>query len=482
MTNETINLLKTGVPGLDTLLSGGLPEFSFNLIGGAPGSGKTTFCQQIMFALASPERRAIFFTAIGEPPLKMLRYQQQFEFFDTDKIEESIRFVNLGAEVMEGSFEKILARIVKEVRDFSPSLVFVDSFRSIISKNFDNDVTESSIQNFGQYLAMQMTNWQATTFLIGEYIHSETHSNPIFTIADSIFWFTQNIDRNAMVRKVGILKIRGRPQTTGMHTFRITSAGIEIFPRMLLNFSEGREKGPSENKLSTGSAGLDSMLGGGLPEKYSLLVVGPSGSGKTVMGAEFLRAGAKKGEPGLLISVGGSSVAIIHEKLDEHLASGLVHVMDLFSIDLSIDETLHDTLALIERYNIKRVFFDSLSGFELALAPEFRDSFRSSLYRITSALTSKGVTVIMSTELEDRFTELSFSSFGNAFLMDGIVLMRYVELGGELGRILSVVKLRGINHNKQIKLFEITDSGIEIRGELHGYKGLLIGQAANSDR
>ena len=476
MSIETINLLKTGVPGLDSLLGGGLPEFSFNLIGGAPGSGKTTFCQQIMFALANPERRAIFFTAIGEPPLKMLRYQQQFDFFDTEKIEESIRFVNLGAEVVEGSFEKILARIVKEVRDFEPSLVFVDSFRSIISKNFDNDVTESSVQNFGQYLAMQMTNWQATTFLIGEYVASETHSNPIFTIADSIFWFTQTIDRNSMVRKMGILKMRGRAQTPGMHTFRITNAGLEIFPRRLSKFNPA-DKDPEARPLSTGSTGLDEMMGGGLPEKYSLLVVGPSGSGKTVLGTEFIRAGAKKGEPGLFISVGGSSLSVIDEKLNPYVAQGLVHVMDLYSIDLSIDETLHDTLALIDKYHIKRVFFDSLSGFELALAPEFRDNFRNSLYRMTSALASKGVTVLMSTELDDRFTELSFSSFGNAFLMDGIVLMRYVEMNGQLGRILSVVKLRGINHNKQIKLFEITDNGIEIRGELHGFQGLLIGQA-----
>lgn len=480
MSNETINLLETGVPGLDALLGGGLPEFSFNLIGGAPGSGKTTFCQQIMFSLASPERRAIFFTAIGEPPLKMLRYQQQFDFFDTEKIEESIRFVNLGAEVVEGSFEKILARIVKEVRDFEPSLVFVDSFRSIISKNFNNDVTESSVQKFGQYLAMQMTNWQATTFLIGEYTHSETHSNPIFTIADSILWFTQNIDRNAMVRKMGILKMRGRAQTPGMHTFRITSAGIEIFPRKLLQFHEG-EKTPAAKRLSTGSKGLDEMMDGGLPEKYSLLVVGPSGSGKTVLGTEFIREGVKNGEPGLFISVGGSSLCVINEKLEPYIAQGLVHVMDLYSIDLSIDETLYDAIALIEKHNIKRVFFDSLSGFELALAPEFRDNFRTSLYRMTSALASKGVTVIISTELDDRFTELSFSSFGNAFLMDGIVLLRYVEMSGRLGRILSVIKLRGINHNKQIKLFEIDDNGIDIRGELNGYQGLLIGQAANFD-
>ena len=100
----TISLLATGVPGLDSILGGGLPEFSFNLIVGPPGSGKTTLAHQIMFALATPERRALFFTVLGEPPLKMLRYQQQFSFFDPGKINQSIKFVNLSDDVATGQF------------------------------------------------------------------------------------------------------------------------------------------------------------------------------------------------------------------------------------------------------------------------------------------------------------------------------------------------------------------------------------------
>ncbi len=120
------------MPGLDAILGGGLPEFSFNLIVGPPGSGKTTLAHQIMFALATRERPALFFTVLGEPPLKMLRYQQQFSFFDLDKINESIRFVNLSDDVATGNFEQVLARITQEVEAFSPALVFVDSFRSVM--------------------------------------------------------------------------------------------------------------------------------------------------------------------------------------------------------------------------------------------------------------------------------------------------------------------------------------------------------------
>src|SRR5471032_2415195 len=133
MTNKvTIQRLATGVPGLDDLLGGGIPEFSFNLLAGTPGSGKTTMAHQMMFSLATPERRALFFTVLGEPPLKMLRYQQQFDFFDSEAINNSIRYINLADDTLAGNLDEVLRRIVSEVEAHSPSLVFVDSFRSVV--------------------------------------------------------------------------------------------------------------------------------------------------------------------------------------------------------------------------------------------------------------------------------------------------------------------------------------------------------------
>src|SRR5450432_224459 len=111
----TIRQLPTGVPGLDEILGGGLPEYSFNIIAGSPGTGKTTLSHQIMFANASPERPALYFTILGEPTLKMLRYQQQYEFFDTSKVEDSIRFINLSDTVLESDLGTVLERIKSEV-------------------------------------------------------------------------------------------------------------------------------------------------------------------------------------------------------------------------------------------------------------------------------------------------------------------------------------------------------------------------------
>jgi len=180
-----INLLATGVPGLDEVLGGGLPEFSFNLIVGPPGSGKTTLAHQMMFALATQERPAVFFTVLGEPPLKMLRYQQQFAFFDFSRIDESIRFVNLSDDVASGKLDRVLARITQEVETSAAGLVFVDSFRSIMAEARHVPRESLGMQQFIQQLGIHLSSWQATTFLVGEY-PSDSEPHPVFTLADGL--------------------------------------------------------------------------------------------------------------------------------------------------------------------------------------------------------------------------------------------------------------------------------------------------------
>ncbi|CAN5357903.1 hypothetical protein BH11PSE11_BH11PSE11_20070 [soil metagenome] len=297
----TIRRLETGVTGLDTLLGGGLPEFSFNLIAGTPGSGKTTLAHQLMFSLATPERRALYFTVLGEPPLKMLRYQQQFPFFDVSKINQSIKFVNLAAELLDGDFDRVLARIAEEVQKFSPSLVFVDSFRSVAQSARSSDPEVSGLQQFVQRLGVQMTSWQATTFLIGEYLVPEAEHSPVFTVADGIIWMSQMVHRDSMVRKIQVVKMRGQAQRAGLHTFRISNHGVEIFPRAILEVDTVTDiMIASDKRLSTGVPAIDKMMGGGLPAAYSMLLVGPSGSGKTVLATQFLAEGARVGEPGVV--------------------------------------------------------------------------------------------------------------------------------------------------------------------------------------
>ena len=484
-TKVTINRLATGVPGLDEVLGGGLPEFSFNLIAGPPGCGKTTLAHQIMFNLAKPERPAIFFTVLGEPPLKMLRYQQQFDFFDSEAINHSIRYINLADDTLAGNLDEVLRRIVAEVEAHGPALVFVDSFRSVVLASQTQDNPNNNLPQFVQQLGMLMTTWQATTFLIGEYF-TETDTNPIFTVADGLIWLRQSVQRNSMVRKMEIMKMRGQPTLPGLHTFRIDTSGIKVFAPAAINVKKQDDlsKNVVPPRLKMGIPQLDEMLGGGLPQGYSLLVAGPSGSGKSILAASFLAEGARTGETGVIAMFEQRPSHSQNATLARLIKSDKVGLVDSHAPDTSIDEIVQLLLGEIKRLKATRVVIDSLSGFELALAPTFREDFRESLSRMVTALTSVGVSVLMTSELEDRYTDLRFSPYGTAFLTDAIIVQRYIEVQSRLLRIMAVVKVRASAHSDELRLYRIDDKGLQIDDMLLDQEGLLGGRPTrrSSDR
>ena len=181
-----IGLLATGVPGLDAVLGGGLPEFSFNLVAGGPGVGKTTMVQQIVFNNATVARPALYFTVLGEPTLKMIRYQRQFGFFQPDLLGSAVRFINLTEEVLRDDLAAVLQRMVEEVERARPGIVVVDSFRTLGLQAHDRGgAGKMGLEQFTQRLALHLTTWEVTLFLIGEYVEPEVQ-NPIFTVADGI--------------------------------------------------------------------------------------------------------------------------------------------------------------------------------------------------------------------------------------------------------------------------------------------------------
>ena len=293
-----IRKLPTGVRGLDEILGGGIPEFSFNIIAGKPGCGKTTLAHQIIFANATPKNPGVYFTVLGEPAIKMLRYQQQFSFFDESKMGNAIRFINLSDLVLNKDLDAVLAEIIKQVTALNPSVVVVDSFRTVMRRALVAD-GEMEMQSFIQKLTQFLTSWEATTFLVGEYGEEETQGNPLFTIADGLFWLSQKVERNSVVRKLQILKVRGQGAVPGLHTVRIGVAGLQAFSRTL-GFSADRKKPVGRQRLSMGIPELDKMMGGGVLQGDSLLIAGPSGTGKTALATQFIAAGLRNGEAAIM--------------------------------------------------------------------------------------------------------------------------------------------------------------------------------------
>jgi circadian clock protein KaiC len=474
-----IDNIPTGVPGLDAILGGGLCEFSFNLIAGAPGTGKTTLVQQILFANATKEHPALYFTVLGEPTVKMMRYQQQFAFFDATKIGSAIRFVNLSKEATSDDLDSVLARIVAEVTKVEPAFVSIDSFRTIGGlARLQGDQTSVDLAGFVQNLAQQLTSWEITSFLLGEYTEQEGR-HPVFTVADSILWLTDEVERNSAVRKLRAVKVRGRAPQPGLHTFRITTEGMQVFPRIP---TQKRERSAhSDKRLLTGVPGLDKMMGGGVPEGDVLMLTGPAGSGKTTFATQFVAQGLSQKE--------NCVVAVFEEYPEAYLSRAKTIPIDfqkmidedrlaviyLRPLDLSVDEMLAEIFGAVKRIGATRVVIDSLSGFEIALAPTFRIDFRESLYRLVGALTATGVTIMMTAEVIEPFPGGQFTTERVSFITDDILVQRYVEIDGHLKKVLAVVKMRGSEHDTNFRIYNLTPTGAVLGESLDNSHGITTG-------
>jgi circadian clock protein KaiC len=481
----SIDKLPTGALGLDDILGGGIPEFSLSIIGGAPGSGKTTLAHQIAFANATLERPALYFTILGEPVIKMLRYQQQFSFFDASKMNTSVRYINLSDVVLEQDLNAVLEEIIKHVTTSNAGVVVVDSFRTLTRKA-TSDVGVSDVQSFIHRLSQFLVSSEVTTFLIGEYVEQEILGSSLFTMVDGIIWLSQVAERNSIVRKLQVMKLRGQATVPGLHTIRIDKGGLLAFSRTL-GLMSNETKPTQRGRISIGIPDMDRMLGGGIQEGDSVLVAGPSGTGKSALATQFIADGLRRGEPGIM--------AIFEERPDGYAqradafglqlkaaqAKGTLEILYLRPLDLSVDETVFAILEAIKRVGAKRVVIDSLVGFEMALAPGFRTDFRESLYRMIGALTGAGITILSTVEVEDDFHSLGFSHYAISFLTDDIIRLRHVEIDGQLRKVMVVIKMRGSNHSKDIREYIINDKGVVvILPRRTDYLGLTTGIPARS--
>jgi circadian clock protein KaiC len=263
------------------------------------------------------------------------------------------------------------------------------------------------------------------------------------------------------------MKLRGQASVPGLHTIRMGQGGLQAFSRTL-GLVGSKSLPPTFRRLSIGIPELDKMLGGGILEGDSLLVAGPSGTGKSALATQFIAEGLRRGEPGIMAIFEERPEGYLHRagtfglQLKKAQANGTLEALYLRPLDLSVDETMQAILDGIIRIGAKRLVIDSLVGFEMALAPGFRADFRESLYRMIGALTGAGITILSTVEVEDTFTSLQFSHYAISFLTDDIIRLRYVEIDGQLRKVMVVIKMRGGNHSKDIREYVITDKGVVV--------------------
>jgi circadian clock protein KaiC len=470
-----IERLSTGNSSLDEILGGGFPAGSVTVVMGEPGSGKTVFTLQMMFHLARQgKKKCLYFTTLSEPALKVIRFMQHFSFFDARLLEDRITLADLGSVIRTEGPEEAIARVKDRVENEEPAFVAIDSFKAMHDIVADPNRSRALVYD----LAVSTASWQATTLLVGEYLLSDIGELPEFAIADGILRLGMQPQELTMLRELEVLKLRGTDYVTGRHFFDMGGTGLTFYPRV---------RGPGENgdawlsseRVATGVGGLDDLLGGGLPRASVTFVEGGTGTGKTLMGLHFLVEGARKGEPGILFTL---------EETPEQLR-GIAHnfAMNLKTlektrrltlhytspVELSTDRFLNVVRQRTEELQARRVVLDSITSVGLSVPSSRR--FRELIYAMTKHFHAAGVTSVMTLETAELFGSVQIGGNAISAVGDNLILLRYVELDGQLERAISVVKARGVNHERHLHRLVIGKRGATIGSSLANLRGVLTG-------
>jgi circadian clock protein KaiC len=452
--------LPSGEANLDAIFGGGLPANGICLLLGPPGVGKSLLAEQYAFRNATLERPAVYFTTVSEPFEKLIRYGQDFAFFDPAAIGRSVFFEDLAGALIEGGLGGALERLVESLRERRPGIIVIDSFKAL--HPFAADA--GHLRRFVHELAGRLSAFPASAFWVGEYDESAVTDAPEFAVADAIVTMSRTHVGERQVRLIEVLKLRGSDFLSGRHAYRISTQGVQAFPR-LADRPPAVAYALERRRLPTGVPGLDELLEGGFLAGSSTLVLGPSGCGKTLTGLHFLFEGARVGEPGLMAGFQEDPTQL------ERIAQGFgwtltqegVDVMYSSPVDLLIDEWVHAVLERMERTGTRRLLIDSIGELRQGSPDEVR--FREYVYSLLKRCAGRGIGVLMTMEGSPRQGS-SVAPPDISHLSDNILLLEYLLRDGRIGRTVTVLKTRASGHRTDVRAFEI------------GPRGIVLGEAA----
>lgn len=465
----------TGVPGLDAILDGGLVAGAACLVVGPPGSGKTTLGNQVAFHHARGGGNVLFATVLAESHERMLRRLTTFRFFDPALVGTRLHYLNLLDTLDEEGLDGLLAVLRREIRNRDATLLVVDGIALI--EEFAPSAIE--FRRFVNRLQATTALSGCTTLLLGS--AAEAEGAPTGNQTDGLIAFALQPAGVRDQRALRVVKFRGTQHLMGRHDIAIGAEGIAVYPRLESRVGQRRTAWLPGERMSTGSAGLDHMLGGGLFPWTSTLLMGTPGSGKTITGLHFIAAGVPKGERGMIATFhetaeGLANTTTVGGEVARGVADDLIDVFWTAPLESSPDAWAWELLDRVERHRPRRLFIDGLSDVHrMHLFPERMPLFLTALF---NELRSRGVTSLATVEIDAYVrSELVAPVPAISAMVDNSITLRHVELRSRLRRLVSVLKARQSDIDPEIREFVIRAGGVEVGEPFVGAAALLTGAA-----
>ncbi len=450
--------IESGNEALDQILGGGFPANSTNLLMGMPGTGKTVLAQSIAFHNASAARPVLYISTVSEPLDRMLRYVQEFAYFDPAQIGEAIIYQELSEPLRTRGLVAAIDEMVGLIKRYQPAFLVIDSFKALHSFTDSEQEFRASLS----VLTSVLSSLAITSFWVGEYGADEIPALPEFAVTDSIIELVLDKVGVGDVRYLRVTKLRGSAFFGGEHAFRIGSDGIELFPRLTTpDVPVDYELAGARSAI--GVPALDAMLSAGLWKGSSTLAFGPPGSGKTLLGLHFIFKGIEMGERGLIATMQENPTQLqriakgFGWDIEEAIAAGMLTLMYVSPVDIYIDEFVSRVSRRALHEGSQRVLIDSVNDLQAASPSGGR--FRDFMYSLTQAMAVNGVSIFMTHEIGDLFATTVLSRQGISHMSDNVLLLSYVRADSQIRRAISVIKTRASDHDPSIRQFSITSDG-----------------------
>ncbi len=474
---KAVRRISTGVPGLDDILCGGLTAERVYLVEGSPGAGKTTLGLQFLLDGVARGEKGLYITlsetadeldAVAESHGWSIDDLAVFELADEEALDpDAQQSVLHPAEVELGETAKGVMNQVDLIR---PARVVFDSLSEM------RLLAQNSLRYRRQILALKQffTSRSCTVLMLDDKTsQSDQHLHSIAHGVISLEQIAKEFGKER--RRVNIIKMRGLRFRGGYHDYVLDTGGLRMFPRLVAADHPGTfEPVPR----STGSAGLDAVLGGGLIAGTNTLIVGPSGIGKTTLTVRCMVSGLERGEKAVLCLFDeGVGTFLVRSKalgmdLDGYLASGQLSIRHIDPAELSPGEFAQLLRDAVEQDKVGFVAIDSLNAYMQSMPGE--QFLMLQMHELLSYLNQKGITTVLVLGEHGLVGEVK-RDVDLSYLSDATVLLRFFEADGMLRRAITVVKSRTANHALTIHELVLRDGGVDIGESLQGFEGILTG-------